>query len=134
MRAYFDGKRFLSRQGNRYHAPAWFTAGLPDVPLDGELWLGRKQFQRTVSIVRRHDQTDLWKEVRFMIFDAPALDEPFENRLRVVASMLQKNRPAYATLHEHFACRGLDHLQQELSARRSAGRRRSDAAPAGLEV
>ena len=53
-----EGRRFLSRQGNVYHAPAWFTAGLPSVPLDGELWLDRKAFQRTVSIVRRHDQSD----------------------------------------------------------------------------
>ena len=52
VRAYWDGKQFVSRLGNRFHAPAWFVAGLPDVPLDGELWLGRKQFQRAVSIVR----------------------------------------------------------------------------------
>ena len=49
VRAYWDGAQFLSRQGNRYHAPDWFTAGLPDEPLDGELWLGRKKFQRTVE-------------------------------------------------------------------------------------
>src|SRR5437879_1085254 len=53
VRAYWDGKQFLSRQGNRYFAPDWFVAGLPLEPLDGELWIGRKQFQRTVSIVRR---------------------------------------------------------------------------------
>ena len=39
VRAYWDGKQFLSRLGNLYHAPAWFIAGLPDVPLDGELWI-----------------------------------------------------------------------------------------------
>src|SRR5262249_29125649 len=42
VRAYWTGKGFLSRQGNVYHAPDWFVQGLPDVPLDGELWLGRK--------------------------------------------------------------------------------------------
>ena len=41
VRAYWDGHGFMSRQGNRYHAPDWFVAGLPDVPLDGELWLAR---------------------------------------------------------------------------------------------
>src|SRR5580658_1746325 len=34
VRAYWDGKQFLSRQGNLYHAPDWFVAGLPDVALD----------------------------------------------------------------------------------------------------
>ncbi|HEV3116274.1 MAG TPA: DNA ligase, partial [Gemmataceae bacterium] len=33
VRAYWDGKQFLSRLGNLYHAPDWFTAGLPEVPL-----------------------------------------------------------------------------------------------------
>src|SRR5947209_4846684 len=43
VRAYWDGRQFLSRLGNLYHAPDWFTAGLPaDVPLDGELWIDRK--------------------------------------------------------------------------------------------
>ena len=55
VRAFFDGRQFLSRQGNLFHAPDWFRTGLPDVPLNGELWLGRKKFQRTVSIVRRQD-------------------------------------------------------------------------------
>src|SRR5688572_16394755 len=50
VRAYWDGKMFLSRLGNQFHAPDWFCAQLPSEPLDGELWVGRKQFQQTVSI------------------------------------------------------------------------------------
>lgn len=65
VRAYWDGRQFLSRQGNFYHAPDWFVAGLPNVPLDGELWLGRRMFQRTVSTVRRHDQSDLWRQISY---------------------------------------------------------------------
>ncbi len=42
VRAYWDGQQFWSRLGNLYHAPGWFVAGLPNVPLDGELWLGAK--------------------------------------------------------------------------------------------
>ena len=44
VRAYWDGKQFLSRLGNIYHAPDWFVAGLPNVPLDGELWIARRAF------------------------------------------------------------------------------------------
>src|SRR5580658_9321513 len=43
VRAYWDGKQFLSRQGNLYRAPDWFIEGLPSVPLDGELWIDRKK-------------------------------------------------------------------------------------------
>src|SRR5258708_562763 len=81
VRAYWDGKQFLSRQGNLYHAPDWFIEGLPTSPLDGELWIGRKKFQRTVSIVRRQDKPDLWSEVLFLVFDAPAAAGGFEQRL-----------------------------------------------------
>jgi DNA ligase-1 len=37
VRAYWDGQSLISRLGNRFHAPDWFLAGLPAIPLDGEL-------------------------------------------------------------------------------------------------
>ncbi len=79
VRAYWDGNQFLSRQGNIYHAPDWFIEGLPSTPLDGELWIDRKKFQRTVSIVRRQDKNDLWNEVKYLVFDAPAAVGGFED-------------------------------------------------------
>src|SRR6478672_11726515 len=70
--------------GNLFHAPDWFVEGLPDVPLDGELWIGRKMFQRTVGVVRRQDKTDLWRDVKFLVFDAPAAVGGFEERVAFV--------------------------------------------------
>ncbi len=115
VRAFWDGIIFKSRGGHRYHAPAWFTAGLPLEPLDGELWIGRKKFQRTVSIVRRHDEPDSWKEVRFLVFDAPADEGPFEKRLKLINTIMEINQPPYARAHEHVVCSGHDHLQGELA-------------------
>ena len=115
VRAYWDGKQFLSRLGNCYHAPDWFLAGLPDVPLDGELWLDRKKFQTTVSIVRRQDKSDHWKQVSFLVFDAPALDDAFEKRLKFVEEYLTKQKPTFARAHTHEACKGVDHLRKELA-------------------
>ena len=98
VRAYWDGKQILSRLGNIYHAPDWFIKGLPNTPLDGELFLARKSFQKTIAIVRRQDKSDLWKQIRFLMFDAPAHGGPFEDRL---ASL--KGLPAhpYAAIHPH---------------------------------
>src|SRR5436305_4795698 len=110
VRAYWDGKQFLSRQGNRYHAPDWFVAGLPEVPLDGELWIGRKKFQRTVSIARRQDKSDLWKELTYVVFDAPRLEKDFETRLSFVRDCLADAKPAHAQPHEHMVCQGIEHL------------------------
>jgi DNA ligase-1 len=115
VRAYWDGQQFLSRLGNRYHAPDWFRAGLPDVPLDGELWLGRKQFQRAVSIVRRQDQSPQWQAIRFLVFDAPAEGGDFERRLRFVQDFVKAQQPPYALVHGHTLCRGLAHLTDELA-------------------
>lgn len=115
VRAWWDGKQFLSRQGNLYHAPDWFTAGLPSVPLDGELWLARKQFQRTVSIVRRQDKSDHWKEVRFLVFDAPAVKDPFERRIKAIAELLAGFKSPYVLSHEHVLCKGVTHLREELA-------------------
>src|SRR5262250_2305926 len=115
VRAYWDGKQFLSRQGNLYHAPAWFIEGLPDVPLDGELWIDRKKFQRTVSIVRRQDKSDLWKEVRFLIFDAPAATGGFEDRLAFLKDSLAKNTAKFASQHAHERCKSLEALRAELA-------------------
>jgi DNA ligase-1 len=115
VRAYWDGKQFLSRLGNPYHAPDWFIAGLPEVPLDGELWGGRKKFQRTVSIARRQDRSEHWKELRYVVFDAPALDAPFEARLAFCAARLAAGALPYAQHHEHVTCTGTDHLKTELA-------------------
>jgi DNA ligase 1 len=115
VRAYWDGKQFLSRLGNLYHAPEWFVEGLPDVPLDGELWIDRKMFQRTVSIVRRQDKTDLWREVRYLVFDAPAHDHPFEQRLEFVREIILRRKPSFAAAHPHEVCRSTDHLREELA-------------------
>jgi len=114
VRAYWDGRRFLSRLGNEYIAPTWFTAGLPNAPLDGELWVGRKQFQRCVSIVRKHEAHDEWREVRYLIFDAPAHKAPIEDRLQHIQETLARHKPAYAQYHSHEVCRGVDHMRQEL--------------------
>ena len=121
VRAYWTGTVFVSRLGNLFHAPDWFVAGLPNVPLDGELWLDRKKFQRTVSIVRRQDKSDHWKEVRFVVFDAPKLEKGFEARLEFVREFLAQHKPLYAQAHEHQSCQGLDHLRQELARLEALG-------------
>lgn len=121
VRAYWTGKYFLSRLGNRYHAPDWFTDGLPDVPLDGELWIDRGMFQRTVSVVRRQDKSDHWKEVRYVIFDAPGIASPFEERLTYLTETIQPAKFEFASLLEHERCKGDTHLRKKLAAIESLG-------------
>jgi len=114
VRAYWDGRQFLSRNGNPFYAPAWFTSGLPEVPLDGELWLGRQQFQRTVSIVRRQDGGEQWRQVRYMVFDAPQAGGNFDERLRVMAGVARIERCPFVRVLDQASCQGADDLRREL--------------------
>jgi len=44
VRAQWDGRTLRFRGGGVVPAPAWYTANFPAQPLDGELWIGRDQF------------------------------------------------------------------------------------------
>jgi DNA ligase len=115
VRAYWDGEKILSRLGNLFHTPDWFTAHLPPIPLDGELFAGRKKFQETVSIVRRQDRSDLWRDIRFVLFDAPGHDGPFEERLAQCRSVAEQASSPYLEALDHEICRSPEHLQEELA-------------------
>jgi DNA ligase-1 len=89
VRAYWNGTHLLSRAGNLIHAPQWFIDGLPRVPLDGELWVGRGQFEITSSIVRDVEARDAdWKRVHFNVFDLPADTAPFTQRLTTLQHVI----------------------------------------------
>jgi DNA ligase-1 len=114
VRAYWDGKQFISRLGNAYLAPDWFIEGLPDFPLDGELFAGRGRFQHAVSIARRMDKGLGWKSLTYVIFDAPALLHAFEQRIKHLEEHFTANPWPHARVLEHRVCTGHDDLKTEL--------------------
>ncbi|MDP1825974.1 MAG: DNA ligase [Archangium sp.] len=115
VRAYWDGTRFISRLGNEFFAPKWFTEPLPKSPLDGELFGGRKQFQRTVGIVKRQDASELWKELQYVVFDAPSHGGVFEERVAFIESTLTSLKVKWLVAHKHELCNGTEHLRAELA-------------------
>ncbi len=115
IRAYWDGETFTSRLGNRFFAPDWFVADLPADTLDGELWVGRKMFQKTTSIVRSGAAGQEWKTVQFVVFDAPNAKGSFEERQEHARSVLERAEAPHARWHEHVQCEGVDHLREELA-------------------
>lgn len=81
VRGYWDGANLITRGGRRIAAPAWFTAGWPHVPLDGELWAGRGRFEQAQSAVARETPDDAaWRAMRYMVFDLPAQAGTFDER------------------------------------------------------
>lgn len=115
VRAYWDGTRFVSRLGNAYLAPEWFREGLPSFPLDGELFAGRGAFQKAVSIARRVDAGQAWRELRFVVFDAPGVDAGFEDRLGHLHEHLGSRPHAHTHVLEHRQCEGRPDLFAELA-------------------
>jgi DNA ligase-1 len=121
IRAYWDGEGFVSRLGNKFYAPDWFVADLPADTLDGELWVGRKKFQKTTSIVRSGAGSDEWKQVTFVVFDAPNAKGTFEDRLAHLQKVIEKAEAPHARSLEHVRCEGIDHLREELKRVESLG-------------
>ena len=157
VRAYWDGKFvifllqscqqilkinqnriLISRLGNPFKAPDWFTAGFPsNIKLDGELWSGRGKFQLAVSAARS-DSPDGWKSLTYMIFDTLTSNDPFEARLKSLKSYFLTHkfvlffdfyfliiffliffnfpRTKYAKIVSNEKCKGENHLMQTLKA------------------
>lgn len=69
-----------SRYANVIHAPDWWLDKLPKgVTLDGELWMGRRMFQSTVSVVKRFVGDARWSEVQYLVFESPPAEVIFQN-------------------------------------------------------
>jgi len=129
VRAYWDGEKFISRLGNEYHAPQWYLDVMPkDYRLDGELFVGRKEFQSTVSIVRKAvPDNDEWRKVKFMAFDVvgykkngsfqDCTGEMFEAR----QAMLKRVQSEGVRVLGQEQCTGEAHLVQYLRTVESAG-------------
>lgn len=82
VRGRWDGSRLYTRTGHPIATPAWFTAGWPRVPMDGELWSGRGRFDELSALVRTGDRSArAWTAVRFMVFDLPGHRGPFGQRV-----------------------------------------------------
>jgi DNA ligase-1 len=91
VRGYWDGTQMMSRQGNIIQTPLWFVDVLPKTPLDGELWLGRGQFDRLSGIIRRHhiDEED-WRLIKYLIFDLPASEQTFDLRVEKIKLIVKQ--------------------------------------------
>lgn len=67
-RACWDGETLWSRGGNPIMAPSWFTASLPNTPLDGEVWCGFNALEAARLAVQYGRFTP---SARFVVFDLP---------------------------------------------------------------
>ena len=95
VRAYWNGTHLISRQGNVFNAPAWFTESFPSFELDGELWLGRNQFESTVSIVRKKTPDKRWKKITYHVFEVPKQAGGLLDRLGILKKFLRRKNNTF---------------------------------------
>ena len=99
--AKWDGAQFTTTSGSTISAPDWFTAGLPERELRGELWGGRGGFEDVARVVRSGRG---WERLRFAVFP------PGE----FVGT-------AHASTIPETACRGREHLREFVASIISSG-------------
>ena len=117
VRAYWDGKQLISRQGNTYHAPKWFTAGFPHRPLDGELWVARNHFEKLISTVRKKHPIDKeWRQVRYMVFELPNARGTFSERLSRLKELFLGLENPYIKLIKQYRVKNHSDLMSQLDS------------------
>lgn len=95
VRARWNGKQLISRNGNVFAAPAWFIRDFPHDLLDGELWMGRGKYQQTMSVVSQHQPHEGWRDVKFMVFDLPVSPQPFFKRIDKMKALYDQSSSPY---------------------------------------
>lgn len=122
VRGRWTGKALLTRGGNVINAPAWFTAGWPSIPMDGELWIARGRFEEVSGIVRTIEADDAaWRPVRFMVFDLPAHGGTFDERVRRMRELAHDTNVRSLRMIEQFRVADAEDLDARLERIVAAG-------------
>eukprot|EP00930_Biecheleria_cincta_P049778 TRINITY_DN34983_c0_g1_i1.p1 TRINITY_DN34983_c0_g1~~TRINITY_DN34983_c0_g1_i1.p1 ORF type:complete len:692 (-),score=162.13 TRINITY_DN34983_c0_g1_i1:290-2365(-) len=130
VRALWRNGSFSSRGDNTFACPDWFKKKMPSgCILDGELWGGRGQFQKTVGIVRNSSRGKEWEFVSFMVFDClqeggkNIESQPFEARLEAVKRLCSSAASGDAVLKPvpMERCANRDHLSKSLAEVETCG-------------
>ena len=115
VRALWDGKTLHFRSGGAIPAPGWFTKKLPAFTLDGELWLGRGQFDALSGILRTSEPRDEeWRRVLYLIFELPDAPGTFAERAAKIQSIVHEAHNPQLRAVEQFRVVDRAALQRKL--------------------
>lgn len=92
IRAVWDGKDLISRNGYKFMVPKWFTADFPNEQLDGELFTKRDDFANISSITSKLTPHDGWRDIKFYIFDMPKMDANFSLKIKYMEKISKDSK------------------------------------------
>lgn len=105
VRAYWNGKELLTKNGNRIYTPKNFTKNFPNFELDGELWTKREDFENIQNIVLDKNPSKNWNEIKYYIFEVPNQKGNFIQRLKIIKNWLKKHPNKNIQIIEQVKCR-----------------------------
>ncbi|MCW8877147.1 MAG: DNA ligase [Kangiellaceae bacterium] len=117
VRAFWNGKQLITRQGNTLNAPSWFTKDFPSSHLDGELWIARRLFEKLSGTVRKNEPVESeWKLVKYMVFDKPDSLQSFTNRITELKTTIKQSNSPYLRLVEQQKVKSQKDLDRLLNS------------------
>jgi DNA polymerase/3'-5' exonuclease PolX len=93
-----DEKIFLSRAKNIFNAHELFKLAMPDENLDGELWVGRENFQMMGVVRKKIPILEEWKHVQYIVYDLPDMKKPFSERIKALRKIVRENKERWDKL------------------------------------
>jgi DNA ligase-1 len=114
VRAYWDGKRLISRNGKEFTVPDWFVRDFPAFEIDGELWTSRGDFEHIISIVNTQTPHDGWRAITYQIFEVPNQKGGLLERLSILEKWLEKSPNEFIRIIPQKICKGTVHLKEVL--------------------
>jgi DNA ligase-1 len=99
VRGYWTGQQLLTRNGNALSPPPWFVEHWPKIPMGGELWSGRGQFEQISGCVqRKYSNKKCWKKLKLMLFDLPNQTTNFSDRIAMMKLLIASNNSPYLAM------------------------------------
>ena len=92
VRAFWNTRQLLSRNGSAFAPPPDFTLDFPPFAVDGELYSGRGQFEQ-ISAAVRSSRGD-WSKLKLHVFDVPEAKGNLYERLAVLQRWLDDHPQA----------------------------------------
>lgn len=114
IRAYWNGKELLSKNGNKINTPDWFVKNFPPFELDGELWTKRDDFENIQNIVLDVNPSNKWENITYNIFEVPNETGDFDKRLEKIKLWLEKNSNKYIKIIPQKICKNESDLNNYL--------------------